>query len=211
MSMNPSKSASVVDEREKALVVRLGEIRREISEPGLYFKLPFVESSGREEVTGANMLVAIFAQRESHAAFFLQEQNMMRYDAVSFISHGIAKRHGASDARPVRGTEEDAPEEQSGEQSKVKDGEVHTPVPNGTFLVGSTRGRVIELLRHAGVAVHERSLAWQEFVDADEVFSTGNHGKVLPVTRVESRHLQPGPVMHKARELYWEFAHSGAV
>jgi branched-chain amino acid aminotransferase len=49
------------------------------------------------------------------------------------------------------------------------------------------------------------------FLDADEVFSTGNHGKVLPVTRVESRHLQPGPVMHKARELYWEFAHSGAV
>ena len=65
-----------------------------------------VQSSGREEVTGANVLVAIFAERESHAAFFLQEQDMTRYDAVNYISHGIAKRPGQSEARPVRGTEE---------------------------------------------------------------------------------------------------------
>jgi len=77
-----------------------------------------VQSSGREEVTGANVLVAIFAERETHAAFFLQEQNMTRYDAVNFISHGIAKRQGASDAWPVRAAEEAAPEEQGGEQSK---------------------------------------------------------------------------------------------
>ena len=50
--------------------------------------------------------------------------------------------------------------------------------------------------------MRERSIIWQEFIDADEVFSTGNHGKVLPVTRVESRHLQPGPVAGKARQLY---------
>src|SRR4029434_8504628 len=67
-----------------------------------------VQSSGREEVTGANVLVAIFAERESHAAFFLQEQDMTRYDAVNFISHGIAKRHGSSESRPVRGVEEEA-------------------------------------------------------------------------------------------------------
>ena len=65
-----------------------------------------VQSSGREEVTGANVLVAIFAERESHAAFFLQEQDMTRYDAVNYISHGIAKRPGQSESRPVRGTEE---------------------------------------------------------------------------------------------------------
>ena len=53
-----------------------------------------VQSSGREEVTGANVLVAIFAERESHAAYFLQEQDMTRYDAVNYISHGIAKRAG---------------------------------------------------------------------------------------------------------------------
>jgi len=66
-----------------------------------------VQSSGREEVTGANVLVAIFAERESHAAYFLQEQEMTRYDAVNFISHGIAKRPGAEEARPVRGSSEE--------------------------------------------------------------------------------------------------------
>ncbi|MCY6380664.1 ATP-dependent Clp protease ATP-binding subunit ClpA [Hoeflea prorocentri] len=65
-----------------------------------------VQSSGRDEVTGANVLVAIFAERESHAAYFLQEQEMTRYDAVNFISHGIAKRPGVSESRPVRGAEE---------------------------------------------------------------------------------------------------------
>ena len=65
-----------------------------------------VQSSGREEVTGANVLVAIFAERESHAAFFLQEQDMTRFDAVQYISHGIAKRPGMSEPRSVRGSEE---------------------------------------------------------------------------------------------------------
>src|SRR5262245_20548160 len=65
-----------------------------------------VQSSGREEVTGANVLVAIFAERESHAAFFLQEQEMTRYDAVNYISHGIGKRPGSSQTRTPRGAEE---------------------------------------------------------------------------------------------------------
>ncbi len=69
-----------------------------------------VQSSGREEVTGANVLVAIFAERESHAAFFLQEQEMTRFDAVQYISHGIAKRPGMSDPRPARGVDEDTTE-----------------------------------------------------------------------------------------------------
>jgi ATP-dependent Clp protease ATP-binding subunit ClpA len=68
-----------------------------------------VQSSGREEVTGANVLVAIFAERESHAAYFLQEQDMTRYDAVNYISHGIAKRAGLSETRAPKGSEE--PEE----------------------------------------------------------------------------------------------------
>ena len=68
-----------------------------------------VQSSGREEVTGANVLVAIFAERESHAAYFLQEQDMTRYDAVNYISHGIAKRPGLADSsRTPRGAEDDA-------------------------------------------------------------------------------------------------------
>ncbi len=66
-----------------------------------------VQSSGREEVTGANVLVAIFSERESHAAYFLQEQDMTRYDAVNYIAHGIAKKAGASEAKPVKGADDD--------------------------------------------------------------------------------------------------------
>src|SRR6201747_2072073 len=81
-----------------------------------------VQSSGREEVTGANVLIAIFAERESHAAYFLQEQDMTRYDAVNYISHGIAKRPGASEPKPVRGAEEEG----SGERPSSEDGESRT-------------------------------------------------------------------------------------
>ncbi|MCL4674777.1 MAG: ATP-dependent Clp protease ATP-binding subunit ClpA, partial [Pararhodobacter sp.] len=66
-----------------------------------------VQSSGRNEVTGANVLVAIFAERESNAAYFLQEQDMTRYDAVNFIAHGVAKNPGFSEARPVTGADEE--------------------------------------------------------------------------------------------------------
>jgi ATP-dependent Clp protease ATP-binding subunit ClpA len=66
-----------------------------------------VQSSGREEVTGANVLVALFAERESHAVFFLQDQDMTRYDAVNYISHGIAKKPGMSENRIIKGIEED--------------------------------------------------------------------------------------------------------
>jgi branched-chain amino acid aminotransferase len=91
----------------------------------------------------------------------------------------------------------------------AKDGAAHTPVPNGTFLNGITRQRVIKLLRQAGVEVYERSLTFQDVLEADEIFSTGNYGKVMPATRIEERHLQPGPICTLARQLYWEYAHGG--
>jgi len=72
-----------------------------------------VQSSGRSEVTGANVLVAIFNERESHAAFFLQEQDMTRYDAVNFLSHGVAKDAAFGERRPVRGTEEEDPTDET--------------------------------------------------------------------------------------------------
>src|SRR4029077_4594435 len=87
-----------------------------------------VQSSGREEVTGANVLVAIFAERESHAAYFLQEQDMTRYDAVNYISHGIAKRAGLSDSsKAPRGADEEAEAREAKEgkdsgDSKKKEG-----------------------------------------------------------------------------------------
>ena len=91
----------------------------------------------------------------------------------------------------------------------VKDGIVSTPVPNGTFLNGITRQRVIGLLRDDGVPVIEKTISWSEVEDADEVFSVGNYSKVAAAIRINERSLQPGPMFRKARELYWEFAHAG--
>ncbi len=67
-----------------------------------------VQSSGREEVTGANVLVALFSERESHAVYFLQEQEMTRFDAVNYISHGIAKAPGRSETKRVSGADDEA-------------------------------------------------------------------------------------------------------
>jgi branched-chain amino acid aminotransferase len=89
----------------------------------------------------------------------------------------------------------------------VKDGVVLTPFPNGSFLNGITRQRVVTLLRGAGVEVVETVLGVADFLDADEIFSTGNYAKVVPITRIEDRELQPGPVQSRARKLYWEWAH----
>lgn len=90
----------------------------------------------------------------------------------------------------------------------AKDGVVFTPVSNGTFLAGITRQRVVGLLREKGVTVVEKTLTYQDFLKADEIFSTGNYSKVVPVTRIDDRTLPFGPMYTKARELYWEFAHS---
>ncbi len=92
----------------------------------------------------------------------------------------------------------------------AKDGVVYTPAANGTFLAGVTRARVIGLLRGAGVTVVESSLSFADFQGADEIFSTGNFAKVVPVIRLDDRALQPGPFYARARALYWEWAHSGA-
>ncbi|PZO81648.1 MAG: branched-chain amino acid aminotransferase [Mesorhizobium amorphae] len=93
----------------------------------------------------------------------------------------------------------------------VRDGVAMTPAPNGTFLNGITRTRTIGLLREAGHAVVERTLSVRDFLEADEIFSTGNHSKVVPVTRFEGRELQAGPVARRARALYWEWAHDGGT
>jgi branched-chain amino acid aminotransferase len=90
----------------------------------------------------------------------------------------------------------------------AKDGVVFTPVPNGTFLAGITRQRVISLLRGSGVTVTETTLTYKDFEAADEIFATGNYSKVVPATRIGERSLPFGPLYTKARELYWEFAHS---
>lgn len=90
----------------------------------------------------------------------------------------------------------------------AKGDEVFTPVPTGTFLNGITRQRVIALLRAAGVAVHEVTLRIEDFREADEIFSTGNAAKVVPVTGFDGRELPFGPMARRARALYWDWAHS---
>ncbi len=113
-----------------------------------------VQSSGREEVTGANVLVAIFAERESHAAYFLQEQDMTRYDAVNYISHGIAKRPGAEEIRPVRGAREetsresdDAEESPSGKESALEAWCVNLNAKARAGKIDPLIGRELELKR----------------------------------------------------------------
>jgi branched-chain amino acid aminotransferase len=93
----------------------------------------------------------------------------------------------------------------------AKDGVVLTPVPNGTFLNGITRQRVIQLLRDDGVPVVETTLRYEDFANADEIFTSGNYSKIMPVLRIDDRDLQPGPFYRKARQLYWDFAHSTAA
>ncbi len=93
----------------------------------------------------------------------------------------------------------------------VKGGQVYTPAANGTFLSGITRSRTISLLADYGFRTSEKVLSVRDFLDADEIFSTGNHSKVVPITRIENRDLQPGPIARKSRELYWEWAHSTPV
>ena len=90
----------------------------------------------------------------------------------------------------------------------VKDGAAVTPIPNGTFLNGITRQRVMRLLRAANIPVHERSVTVIDLMEADEIFSTGNFGKVMPITGIEIRKLEIGPIYTRARQLYMDFAHA---
>ncbi|SFL45323.1 branched-chain amino acid aminotransferase [Shimia aestuarii] len=88
----------------------------------------------------------------------------------------------------------------------VKDGEVFTPIPNGTFLAGITRARHIKNLRADGVTVHETVLGFADFDAADEVFMSGNMNKVTPVTAFEDRQYQIGPITRRVRDMYWDWA-----
>ena len=88
----------------------------------------------------------------------------------------------------------------------VRDGEVFTPIANGTFLAGITRKRHITNLTLDGVKVHETVLGFADFEQADEIFLTGNMAKVTPVTAFEETQYQVGPITRRARELYWDWA-----
>ena len=89
----------------------------------------------------------------------------------------------------------------------AKDGVVYTPIPNGTFLNGITRQRMIKLLREAGENVVEKVLRIEDFREADEIFSTGNYSKLSHITAFDEREFDYGPFARKARDLYWQWAH----
>ena len=108
--------ASLVTEVEGSEAVPTAAFQRVIQRAAIH-----VQSSGRTEVTGANVLVAIFAERESNAAYFLQDQEMTRYDAVNFIAHGVAKDPNFGEARPVSGSPEF--EEETSAPENVKEDE----------------------------------------------------------------------------------------
>ena len=88
----------------------------------------------------------------------------------------------------------------------VKDDVIYTPVPNGTFLAGITRMRIMTLLKDAGHEVIEKTLKVDDFMHADEIFSTGNHSKVLPIIGLEDKVFEIGPIATKARKLYMDWA-----
>ncbi len=90
----------------------------------------------------------------------------------------------------------------------VKDGEVFTPVANGTFLAGITRARHMKNFRQDGIKVHETVLSFEDFHEADEVFMSGNMNKVTPVTALDDTQYQIGPMARRAREMYWDWAAS---
>jgi len=120
-----------------------------------------VESSGRDEVSGANVLISIFSERESHAAYFLQEQDMTRYDAVNFVSHGLAKSPGMSRSTTPRGSEETEQQQKPGPakealeaycvnlNEKAKQGKVD-PLIGRDFEIGKAFAKAIGN-RSAGV------------------------------------------------------------
>src|ERR1700739_430904 len=107
-----------IDEELMTLVIEDGEEARPTTgfQRVVQRAVLHVQNSGRDEVTGANVLVALFTERESHAVYFLQEQNMTRLDAVSYISHGIAKRPGMTQQKPVRGADEEEENEKTSKQ-----------------------------------------------------------------------------------------------
>ena len=93
----------------------------------------------------------------------------------------------------------------------VKDGEIFTPIPNGTFLSGITRNRHMSNLIADGCKVHECVLSFKDVHNADEVFMSGNMMKVTPVKSLDSTHYQIGPITKKVRNLYWDWAHSQSI
>ncbi len=117
-----------------------------------------------------------------------------------------AKSRGFDNAL-MRDTNGNVVETASSNIFMVKDGVILTPVANRTFLAGITRQRILGLLHKAGFDVREATLSVDDFMGADEIFTTGNYSKVVGVNRLDGRNFQEGPVTRKALELYMDWAY----
>ena len=136
-----------------------------------------VQSSGRNEVTGANVLVAIFAERESHAAFFLQEQEMTRYDAVNFIAHGVAKNPNFAEDRKISGSNEELDELNQIAVKQLKN-RYNDPTVNKRFVIGIDRAK----MRLSDVEMSQQNIVDANQIEdsfAEPVFDKTSLGKFL--------------------------------
>ncbi|MDX3928800.1 MAG: branched-chain amino acid aminotransferase [Shinella sp.] len=121
----------------------------------------------------------------------------------------IEARNRGFDNALVRDMNGNVAETASSNVFLVKDGVVFTPAANRTFLAGITRSRVIGLLEQAGFEVRQATLGVEDFMGADEIFTSGNYSKIVPVVKLDERDLQEGPVARKALDLYMDWAYSG--
>jgi branched-chain amino acid aminotransferase len=123
------------------------------------------------------------------------------------VSRAVADANGRGfDTGVMLDPDGDVAEFSSANLFMVKNGVVHTPEINGTFLNGITRQRVIQLLREAGVEVVERRITYDDLTEADELFATGNYSKVVPCTQLDGRALPRGPVFQETRDMYFSYA-----
>ncbi|MCF3628245.1 branched-chain amino acid aminotransferase [Thalassospiraceae bacterium LMO-SO8] len=123
------------------------------------------------------------------------------------VSRAVADANGRGfDTGVMLDPDGDVAEFSSANLFMVKDGVVHTPEINGTFLNGITRQRVIQLLREAGVEVVERRITYDDLTEADELFATGNYSKVVPCTQLDGRALPRGPMFRETRDMYFSYA-----
>lgn len=160
----------------------MGDPEKGISVTRSPFRRPTLESMPTDAKTGALY---------PNNARALREANMRGFDnALLCDMLGNVAETASSNIALVRGNT------------------VFVPAANGTFLNGITRQRVNALLRHAGIEVVEATLRYEDFEQADEIFSTGNYSKVVPIRKFENRDLPRGPITRKAFDLYREFAHA---
>ncbi|CUH62679.1 Branched-chain-amino-acid aminotransferase [Thalassovita autumnalis] len=164
-----------------------------------------IEEMAMPSIEGFSLTVAPYRRPRQDMALTEAKAGSLYANNARIMAY--ARKHGYSNALSLD-VDGNVAETASTNVFLIRDGVVFTPVPTGCFLNGLTRQRVIGLLRADGYEVVETTLTLDDFRQADEIFATGNIAKVMPVSKLEDRDLGIGSVSLRARQLYWEFAHS---